>query len=317
MLISDLKKQELSELFAERIIFGKPLANMTSMGVGGPAEALLIPSSTEEIRQAVQWCRTNSIPWNILGGGTNLVVRDEGIKGLVMALTRSFSGLTHETADIYSVRARIKAGTTLSSVCCWAADNGMQGLEFAAGIPGTFGGAVKMNAGTPEGRISDILETVTVITRDGEVITADRNKNQIDAGYRKMSFTGIGRPGDECGAIITEATIILKKGIAEEIKAKTKKSIEQRKIKQPLGQKNAGCIFRNPDNAPPAGKLIEMAGLKGRKTGGAEISPIHANFIVNTGNARAADIIELMNAARTEVLEKFRVRLEPEVIIAG
>lgn len=315
MLISDMKKNELRDLFSEKISFGEPLAGFTSMGVGGPAEALFIPSSTLDIQNIMEWCSANEITWHILGGGTNMVIMDDGMRGIVIAITRTFSGFSHAMADASSVRLRINAGTTLSSICNWAADHGMQGLEFAAGIPGTFGGAVKMNAGTSEGRISDILETVTVITPDGKICTVD--KKGIEAQYRKMSFKGLIKPGDSCGSIITGASIILKKGLAEEIKTKIRKSVELRKTRQPLGQKNAGCIFRNPENAPPAGKLIEMAGLKGTRSGGAKISEVHANFIVNTGDAKASDILGLIETIKTGVLEKFDIRLEPEVIIAG
>lgn len=314
MHIDDQKKNELKELFADNISFDDSLSGFTSMGVGGPAEALLIPSETDEIIKAVRWCSSNRIKWCILGGGTNIVIKDKGINGLVIAITKKLGGFTHENIEGAS-RIRIMAGTPLSKVCAWAAERGLKGLEFAAGIPGTFGGAVKMNAGTSSGWISDVLESITVITADGEKRCL--SGSEIESSYRKLRLQNVTGPGDICGSIIVEASIILKNGSADEIKAKIKKSMEERKAKQPLGYKNAGCIFRNPENNLPAGKLIEMAGLKGVESGGAKVSELHANFIVNTGEASAADIIALIDMVKTTVNEKFSVTLEPEVIVAG
>ena len=314
MHIDDQKKNELKGLFAEKISFGESLSGFTSMGVGGPAEALLIPSETDEITKAVVWCSSNNVKWCVLGGGTNIVVKDEGIKGLVIAITKKLSGFIHENIE-GSSRVRIKAGTALSHLCNWAADNGLEGLEFAAGIPGTFGGAVKMNAGTSAGWISDILESITVISSNGE--NKYLSRSEIESSYRKLRLKNVADPGDICGSIIIEASIILKNGSADAIKAKIKKSIENRKANQPLGYKNAGCIFRNPENNLPAGKLIEMAGLKGTESGGAKVSDIHANFIINTGDASARDVLALIDIVKTTVSEKFSVTLEPEVIVAG
>lgn len=312
--MDEAKKNELRQLFPERISFGVPLSGFTSMGVGGPADALLMPSCPHDIEKAIRWCSSNNIFWSILGGGTNLVVMDDGVRGLVIAVTRSFGGFESESLDDVT-RVRIKAGTSLSAVCNWAADNGLKGLEFAAGIPGSFGGAVKMNAGTSKGWISDILESVTVVTPSGDIEIIE--KDDIEASYRTLKLRNVPGPGDVCGSIIVEATVLLKKGLSSELQAEIKKSMELRKKSQPLGYKNSGCIFRNPENSLPAGKLIEMAGLKGAVSGGAMVSDVHANFIVNTGNASANDILNLMDIVRTTVRDKFSVTLESEVIVAG
>lgn len=315
MLIDEANIRELKNLFREKVRFNEPLAGFTTMGVGGPAEAILFPSCTDDIKDAVNWCSSKGIDWNIIGGGTNMVIRDTGLKGLVIAITNSLGGYSMEIVDDSHTRIRIKAGTKLSSICNLAADNGLTGLEFAAGIPGTFGGAVKMNAGTKSGWISDILESLTIIKPDGNVETLTRD--EIEASYRKISLDGIKSPGELCGSIICEASIVLKNGDPETIKATIKECTGIRKASQPLGYKNAGCIFRNPINADPAGKLIEMAGLKGTSMGGAMVSEIHANFIVNTGKATADDILGLMDLVKNEVKKKFSVTLEPEVLIAG
>lgn len=315
MAMDDIKIAGLKELFGGKIDFCSSLKGFTSMGVGGPAEALIIPSCAGDIVKAVRWCNANDTEWNVVGGGTNLVVKDSGINGLVIMVTKALGGHETESVNEKCVRLKIGAGSSLSVICSFAADEGLSGLEFAAGIPGSFGGAVRMNAGTSSGSISDVLETISLVTPDGEEKTF--GKEDIAASYRKTTIRGVRQPGLKNGSVITEASIILTKGSSQEIKDTIKKSMELRKAKQPLGVRNAGCIFRNPENAPPAGKLIEMAGLKGMCSGDAKISEIHANFIVNTGDAKAEDILRLMDLVRKEVREKFSVDLEPEVLIAG
>lgn len=315
MAMDDIKIAGLKDLFGAKIDFCSSLAGFTSMGVGGPAEALLIPSCAGDIIKAVRWCNANGTEWNVLGGGTNLVVKDSGINDLVIMVTKALGGHETESVNEKYVRLRIGAGSSLPSICSFAADEGLSGLEFAAGIPGSFGGAVRMNAGTRCGCISDVLETISLITPDGEEKTF--GKEDIASSYRRTQIRGVKQPGVKNGSVITGASILLTKGSRQDIKDTIKKSMELRKTKQPLGFRNAGCIFRNPENAPPAGKLIEMAGLKGICSGGAKISEIHANFIVNTGDAKAEDILRLMDLVRKEVRDKFSVDLEPEVLIAG
>jgi UDP-N-acetylmuramate dehydrogenase len=201
---------------------------------------------------------------------------------------------------------RVDAGAFLPRLVAFATERGLTGLEFAAGIPGTVGGAICMNAGTALGEIGDTVETATLISAAGEVLL--RHREEMGFGYRTANVPA--------GAVVLEAKLILRYGDQAKIAAQVKQLLAQRKERQPWGLPNAGSVFKNPmDEA--AGKLIEAAGCKGLTAGGAQVSDRHANFIVNTGTARAADVLALMEAVREKVLEMFKVRLEPEIKIVG
>ena len=199
-----------------------------------------------------------------------------------------------------------EAGTSLATLLSFAVEHGLTGLEFAAGIPGTVGGAVCMNAGTSLGEMGDIIESVTLISPDGELIT--RSAEEMDFGYRTASVPE--------GHLVLEVRVVLRRDDKEKIKARIKELFNTRKQRQPWGFPNAGSVFKNPMEES-AGLLIERAGLKGRAIGGAQVSEKHANVIVNTGEAKAADVLELMELVKEKVLEGSGVRLEPEIKIIG
>jgi UDP-N-acetylmuramate dehydrogenase len=287
----------------------EPMRGHTSFRIGGPADALVTPEDRDDLLTLLTLVRERSLPFVVLGGGTNLLVRDGGFRGVVISLknlaaievTREYRSLGGSFAVV-----RTDAGATLPRLVAFASERGLTGLEFAAGIPGTVGGAICMNAGTAQGEIGDVVDTVSLFSESGELLL--RHREEMGFGYRTTNMPA--------GQIVLEAKIILRRGDADRIAAQAKQLLEQRKERQPWGLPNAGSVFKNPlDEA--AGKLIEQAGLKGLIIGGAQVSDKHANFIVNLGNARAADVLALMETVRERVLERFKVRLEPEIKIIG
>lgn len=287
----------------------EPMSNHTSFRIGGPADALVTPADRDDLAALLGEVRERNIPYAVLGGGTNLLVRDGGFRGVIISLKRlntiEASREYRSLGGSFAV-VRADAGAALAKLLSYAAERGLTGLEFAAGIPGTVGGALCMNAGTAQGEIGDAVDSVTLLGPAGDLLV--RHRDEMRFGYRTANVPA--------GHIVLDTTVILRHGDAGKIKAQVKQLLEQRKERQPWGLPNAGSVFKNPmDEA--AGKLIESAGLKGLAIGGAQISDKHANFIVNLGNARAADVLALMDAIREKVLEMHRIRLEPEIKIIG
>ena len=287
----------------------EPMSNHTSFRIGGPADALVAPADRDDLMVLLGEVRERDIPYAVLGSGTNLLVKDGGFRGVVISLkhlnaietSREYRSLGGSFTVV-----RADAGATLAKLLSFAAEHGLTGLEFAAGIPGTVGGALCMNAGTAQGEIGDVVDSVTLLGPAGDLLV--RHRDEMRFGYRTANVPA--------GHIVLDTNVILRHGDAGKIKAQVKQLLEQRKEHQPWGLPNAGSVFKNPmDEA--AGKLIESAGLKGLTIGGAQISDKHANFIVNRGNARAADVLALMDAIREKVLEMHRIRLEPEIKIIG
>jgi UDP-N-acetylmuramate dehydrogenase len=285
------------------------LSSHTSFRIGGPADALVVPADRDDLITLLAEIREQGTPYVVLGGGTNLLVRDGGFRGVVISLKQmSAIKVAREYRSLGGsfVLVHAEAGAALGQLLSISVERGLTGLEFVTGIPGTVGGAICMNAGTAQGEISDVVDTVTLLAPSGELVL--RHRDEMGFGYRTANVPP--------GHIVLDAKVILRHGDAEKIKAQVKKLMEQRKAHQPWGLPNAGSVFKNPmDEA--AGKLIEEAGLKGRTAGGAKVSDKHANFIVNTGNAKAADVLALMDAIREKVLEMHRIRLEPEIKIIG
>ncbi len=282
----------------ERIRCGEPMKEHTTFRIGGPAEVFVTPESMEEIRAVAGVCRREHIPYYVLGNGSNLLVSDDGVQGVVVQTTGKMKEIR---ADGEVVTAQ--AGALLSAVANRALKEGLTGFEFAAGIPGSLGGACVMNAGAYGGEMKDVTETVTVLTPEGEILTIPGA--QMEFGYRTSIVA-------KKGYIVLEAQIRLRRGKKEEIEALMDDLRQRRVSRQPLEYPSAGSTFKRPEGYF-AGKLIQDAGLRGYTVGGAQVSEKHCGFVINRGGAAAADVMELMRRVSDTVEERFGVRLEPEV----
>jgi UDP-N-acetylmuramate dehydrogenase len=278
----------------------EPLSRHTSLRIGGPADFFVHVASEDDLRGAVAVARIHELPVFVLGGGTNLLVSDRGIRGVVLQ-----NGWSEAAADGEVVTA--SSGTPLAHVAAVAARNGIIGLEWMATVPGTVGGAVHGNAGAFGSETADALVDAELMDLDGGSWTAD--PSELGFAYRTTTLQG--RP-----TIVLRARFRGSPGDRATAVKRIKEIANERAAKQPLAQPNTGSIFRNPPG-DHAGRLIEAAGLKGRKVGGAMVSEKHANFIVNTGGARATDVLELMQLCQREVKERFEVDLVPEVERVG
>lgn len=273
-----------------------PLRTLSTWKIGGLAEWVVWPSSATEIEKLWRFAQEEQIPIRLIGRGSNLLFPDEGLSGITVVST----SLTGEVWGEGSLQA--EAGCSLARLAQEAGERGFSGLEFARGIPGTLGGAIVMNAGAHSGEIQNVLHTVKVLTEDGKIQTFSKGK--LTFGYRECSLKG--------RAWILEAELKFRLGKKDEIKAQMAENLVKRKAAQPLELPNAGSVFRNPPGNS-AGRLIEQAGWKGKGIGGAQVSPKHANFIVNKGNATAADVLALIQAIQKDVYEKYGVELRTEV----
>jgi UDP-N-acetylmuramate dehydrogenase len=287
----------------------EPLSSHTSFRIGGPADALVYPVDKQDVIVLLKEIKIRGLNYFFLGGGTNLLVRDGGFRGVAISLARMASiSLDREFRSVGGTFAvlHVQAGAPLQRLLNFSVENGLTGLEFATGIPGTVGGAVCMNAGTADGELGDIADSVTLISPDGRLIT--KSSEEMGFGYRTAKIPG--------GHLVLEATITLRRDTEEKIKNRVKELMDKRKQHQPWGMPSAGSVFKNPQDVA-AGQLIESSGLKGKTVGGAQISEKHANFIVNLGSAKAADVLALMEMVKEKVLEVHNVRLEPEIKIIG
>ena len=287
----------------KRIFKEEPMAKHTTFRVGGPAEYYLMPDR-KELPEVIRCCGEYQIPYLVIGNGSNLLVGDRGIRGVVLELGNHANALS---IDPQSAVVEAEAGVLLSVVANQAARACLTGLEFAAGIPGSLGGGVYMNAGAYGGELKDVIETVTVLTRDGQIL--ERVKEQLDLSYRHSRMM-------ENDEIILKARLQLATGQQDEIYAKMEELKQKRIEKQPLEYPSAGSTFKRPEGYF-AGKLIEDAGLRGFRIGDAQVSEKHCGFVINRGNATAADVLELMKQVDEKVQQKFGVPLEPEVRILG
>ncbi len=280
----------------------EPMKVHTSFRIGGPAELFLTPENAAQLVETIRILRRHEIPIFILGNGSNLLVRDKGIRGAVIQLSGRMSALKTDGTVLYA-----EGGALLSAAAAKAAEAGLTGLEFASGIPGSIGGAVMMNAGAYGGEMKDVLESVDVLTRDLQMETLPVER--LGLSYRHSSLA-------ERGDIVLGARFRLEQGDPQAIQARMAELAEQRREKQPLQYPSAGSTFKRPEGYF-AGKLIQDAGLKGKTIGGAQVSEKHAGFLINTGNATAEEMLELIAFCQRTVEEKFGVRLETEVRIVG
>lgn len=273
----------------------------TSFRAGGEAAWFAIPESVQELKAVLHACEKANTPWYVIGNGSNLLVSDEGYPGVIIS-TEKFDKL-----EIDGNNVTAGAGVILSKAASMAYKSGLTGLEFAAGIPGSVGGACVMNAGAYGSEMKNVLKTVTVLTKNGEVVTLPAE--ELELGYRTSVIP-------KAGYLVLEAEMELEEGNPEEIKALMDDLAFRRKDKQPLEFPSAGSTFKRPEGYF-AGKLIEDAGLKGFTVGGAQVSEKHAGFVINKGNAAASDIYALCKAVEQKVMEQFGVALEMEIKLLG
>jgi UDP-N-acetylmuramate dehydrogenase len=281
----------------------EPMASKTSFGIGGTADFFVEAGRPEVIEAALEGCRQRGIPYQLLGAGTNLLIADAGIEGLVLRVVS-------RDHHIEGTRVRAAAGLKMMRLARIVADAGLRGFEFAIGVPGTVGGAVYQNAGCWDRELREVLVEVC-----GFVPGVGRqmwSPSDLKLGYRTSAL----RDGALKGALVIEATIQLKRGDGNEAKSQMAKLTYERNETQPIKTKNCGSVFKNPPG-DSAGRLIQAAGLKGTREGAAVISPLHGNFIVNEGGATATDVARLIERARAEVRRRFNAELEPEVEMVG
>ena len=286
-----------------KVIRDAELKNFTTFKVGGKVDFLIIPQDEEDIRVTLSIARDKDIPLYIIGNGSNLLVSDEGVRGIVIRISK----INFNRFNLKGSVLKSESGVLLSKLISYTVDQELSGMESLLGIPGTLGGAITMNAGTNGFSISQILREIKVMNKNGEIKAVE--KEELGFSYRSSKIM-------EKKLIILEAVMELKKFKRDLINESLKRNFEKRKKTQPYSYPNAGCIFKNPEEKQ-AGWLIERAGCKGLRIGGAEVSTKHANFIVNRGNATFNDIIKLMELVRERVLFKFGIELKPEVLILG
>jgi UDP-N-acetylmuramate dehydrogenase len=281
---------------------GEPMRLHTSLGIGGPADVYADALSVDGVSAAVRAAKASDVPLCVTGRGTNLLVLDGGFRGIVLHLGQGLSGMHRQGTRIVA-----EAGATLAEACEFAAAQGLSGLEFAAGVPGSVGGAAAMNAGAGEGQMADAIESVDVIRGDGALRTCGRE--ELDFGYRRSCLGG-----KQCVAV--RATLALRRAEPDEVRRVMFEAVARRCRKQPLSLGSCGSVFKRPEG-DYAGRLLEVSGVKGLRIGGACFSSKHANFIVNEGNATAQDVVELIEVAKRRVLEQTGVELGEEVCIIG
>lgn len=281
----------------EQIFENEPMRDHITFRVGGPAD-LLIQPEVAQVAEVIACCRKEGIPYTVIGNGSNLLVSDKGIRGVVIELSRPASNISIDGCRIYA-----EAGAMLAKTASLAAGEGLTGMEFTSGIPGSVGGAVVMNAGAYGGEMAQIIESVDILDEEGNRRTL--SAEEMDFSYRHSCIM-------EHPYIVLSAVMQLEKGDAEQIRLRMQELAVQRKEKQPLEYPSAGSTFKRPEGYF-AGKLIEDAGLRGFQVGGAQVSEKHCGFVINRDHATAADIMELMRQVQIRVKENSGVDLEPEV----
>jgi UDP-N-acetylmuramate dehydrogenase len=304
-LTNDMMKA-VTELIAhiprERVLLAEPMSQHTTFAVGGPADVLVLPHTVKEMSLAVRVARSYDIPVTVLGGGSNVLVLDGGIRGMVIQLNEMNRFLSCHATKILA-----SSGFMLKDVCQYAQENGLAGMEFACGIPGTLGGAVFMNAGAYGGEMSHIVSRVRTVNRSGGVRTYETA--EFGFGYRQSAF-------QKLQEYVVEVELQLQYGDKKEIQAMMDDLMDRRRSKQPLEMHSAGSTFKRPPGYF-AGTLIDQTGLKGLAHGDAQVSTKHAGFVVNTGHATAADVLAVIHEVQRRVEAAHGVRLEPEVRILG
>ena len=287
---------------AKPLLAQEPMAKHTSFRIGGPADVLAQPADEAELAALLKRAGEHAVPVTLVGNGSNLLVRDKGIRGLVIKLSNIFSSITVDGNVL-----TFGSGISLAMASKKAASLSLSGLEFAVGIPGTIGGAVYMNAGAYDGEMAKVVTSVRVMDREGKI--SELKASELAFAYRHTAL-------QNSGLIVTSVTVSLQPGEAESIKAKMDDFSQRRIAKQPLELPSAGSMFKRPVGYF-AGTLIEQTGLKGYTVGGAQVSTKHAGFVVNVGGATAKDVLQLISDVQSKVFAAHGVRLEPEVLVLG
>ncbi|MEK6196317.1 MAG: UDP-N-acetylmuramate dehydrogenase [Deltaproteobacteria bacterium] len=315
MSLDQTAKTWLTDTFADDVTFEEPMSRHTSFQVGGPAEALVRPKDKADLIRLVQWATEHGIAYMPLGAGSNILVRENGIQGIVILLTGCLLSIAHNKAAATAPCITAGAGVKLADVCSYALKHGLQGFNFAMGIPGTLGGSIRVNAGTSGGCMGDVVESVTLLMPQGSFRSL--NKTNLAFSYRKLDWPIDTTFETGCEPIILEAVLGLQQVDQHSIKNEAGRILKQRNKHQPWAASSAGCVFKNPLEGRSAGQLIDMAGLKGKRIGDAEVSTKHANFIINKGRATANDVLALIDLIQSIVYERFHIQLETEVRIVG
>lgn len=295
--------KDLSELISqEKILIDEKMSKHTCFKIGGPADFYIKPTEIEDLKKILPYLKENKIPTIILGNGSNMLVKDNGIRGVVIEIGDSFNKI-----EINNNKVKAYSGIKLSALSKQILKKELKGFEFANGIPGTLGGAVAMNAGAYGGEMKDVISKVEVIDFEGNLL--EFTNQEMEFNYRKSKITNK-------NLIVVSATLELEKGKFEEIKAQIDDYTNRRRTKQPLEFPSAGSTFKRPKEGY-ASKLIEDSGLKGLTVGGAKVSEKHSGFIINFDNATAQDVLDLIEKVKEKVNEKFNIQLEEEVKIIG
>lgn len=286
----------------ENVLTDEPMKNHTTFRIGGPADYYVMPANAKQIAEIMKVCRRENISYYIIGNGSNLLVGDGGIRGVVIQIYKNYNRIQAE-----GMRMKVQAGAMLSAVSRRAQEAELTGLEFASGIPGTIGGAAVMNAGAYGGEMKDVIAAADVLTSEGEIITIPVEDMKL--GYRTSIFK-------EKEYIVLDVVLELKKGNGEQIRAKMTELKERRVSKQPLEYPSAGSTFKRPEGYF-AGKLIQDAGLRGYRVGNAQVAEKHCGFVINRGDATAEEVMQLIRDVQRKVKEEFQVDLETEVKFMG
>lgn len=301
-------KAELGRIVGESaVLYDEPMRLHTTFKIGGPADAFVTPVDAASLAEAVGFCKSEGMPFYVIGNGSNLLVGDRGIRGVVFQIYHTMDEVSFEDNEDGTVTVRAGAGIMLSQLAKQIADEGLTGFEFASGIPGTFGGAMTMNAGAYGGEMSHCAVSAEVMDLDGKIYCV--TKEGLDLGYRTSII-------QKKAYIVLGAALVLKRGSRDEIYEKMNELNRQRREKQPLEYPSAGSTFKRPEGYF-AGKLISDAGLRGFSVGGAQVSLKHGGFVINKGDATAADVLGLISAVQAKVKDEFGVDLEMEVKMLG
>jgi len=307
ILVAMMQKKEmerrLGDIVEGRIRAGEPIARHTTLKVGGPADLMVFPKNEAELRGVLRVLTAADAPWLALGAGADLIVRDGGFRGVCISFSRHFRG--SRLVGEYQIDAN--AGESFASLLRTAREATLSGFEFLATVPGTVGGGVATNVGAFGTSFADRLVEIEVIEGEGRSRIIPRSR--ISAAYRRIELPE--------RSLVARARFALTPAPREEVEKRIREYSEKRKMSQPLWESTAGCIFKNPSEGEYAGRLIDRAGLKGLRVGGASVSERHANFIVNDGGATAEDVLHLIEEVRARVREQFGFQLEPEVRIVG